>query len=89
MAEGDFDSVSTKQLKGPIRELISGNHRISYFLEGSLLCFVRGFPKKTNKTPKKEIEFAEKIRTQLKQSTQNKNSKNKTKKNEKARNTTE
>jgi phage-related protein len=67
MSEGDFDSVTTKQLKGPIRELIKGDHRISYFAFENLLCFVRGFPKKTNKAPRTEIEFAEKTYKQIKQ----------------------
>lgn len=61
MKEGDFDSVYTKQLRGKIRELIVGNHRITYFLIKSYIYFVRGFMKKTGKTPKKEIEYAEKI----------------------------
>ena len=51
----------TKQLRGPIRELIVGHHRITYFTIRHTLYFVRGFRKKTNKTPKTEIDYTEKI----------------------------
>lgn len=61
MGSGDFDAVSTKQLKGPIREMITGYHRLVYFRLNQVLCFVSGFRKKTPKTPKKEIDYAEKI----------------------------
>ena len=58
MKLGNFDSVHTKRLKDKIRELIVGRHRISYFRIGSTLYFVRGFRKKSAKTPKQEIEYA-------------------------------
>jgi phage-related protein len=61
MRAGRFDRVHTKQLKGPIRELVSGRHRITYFSIGSTLYFVRGFAKKSTKTPKREIEYAQQI----------------------------
>lgn len=61
MCLGDFESVRTKQLRGPIRELISGHHRLTYFGLDSMLYFVRGFRKKTAKTPREEIDYAEKI----------------------------
>ena len=61
MREGDFESVNTKQLKGQVRELIVGNHRLTYFGISNILYFVRGFRKKSRKTPLKEIEYAEKI----------------------------
>ncbi len=59
MKRGNFLAVHTKQLKGDIRELIVGRHRVSYFKIGSTLYFVRGFAKKSAKTPKKEIAYAE------------------------------
>lgn len=59
MERGNFNSVYTKTLKGKIRELIVGRHRISYFAIGNVLYLVRGFPKKSAKTPKGEIEYAE------------------------------
>jgi len=66
MLKGEESRVKTKQLRGPIRELIVGNHRITYFALGEFLYFVRGFRKKSTKTPKSEIEYAEKIYTMLK-----------------------
>jgi len=66
MAQGDFESVYTKPLKGKIRELIVGRHRISYFIIDDSLYFVRGFPKKTAKTPKAEIDYAEAVYKLLK-----------------------
>jgi phage-related protein len=61
MQSGDFRSIRTKRLKGKIHELIFGSHRITYFLLEQKIYLVRGFRKKSNKTPKKEIEYAEKI----------------------------
>jgi phage-related protein len=61
MKFGNYDSVYTKTLKGKIRELIVGRHRISYFVIRGVLYFVRGFPKKSAKTPKREIEYAEQV----------------------------
>lgn len=61
MRTGDFESVRTKQLRGPVRELIVGHHRVTYFEFGSDLYFVRGFRKKTAKAPKSEIDYAEKV----------------------------
>jgi len=61
MQSGDLQSVRTKHLRGKIYELIVGNHRVTYFLADNSLYFIRGFRKKSAKTPKKEIEYAEKI----------------------------
>lgn len=61
MRLGDFESVRTKQLRGPIRELIVGHHRLTYLEFGANLYFVRGFRKKTAKAPKSEIDYAEKV----------------------------
>lgn len=66
LKEGRFQEVYTKQLKAGIRELIVGKHRVSYFKIGSTLYFARGFTKKTTKTPKKEIEYAEQVFTIIK-----------------------
>jgi phage-related protein len=51
--------VRTKQLRGPVRELIIAHHRVTYFRVGGILYFVRGFRKKSRKTPRQEIEYAE------------------------------
>lgn len=61
LRRGNFAAVRTKQLKAEIRELIRGRHRITYFKIGTTLYFVRGFTKKTAKTPKNEIAYAEQI----------------------------
>ena len=61
MRSGDFESVHTKQLRHSVRELIVGHHRLTYFQLDSVLYFVRGFRKKTAKTPKSEIDYAEKV----------------------------
>ena len=67
MRLGEESHVKTKQLRGPIRELVAGNHRITYFTLGTTIYFVRGFRKKSTKTPRDEIEYAEKIYKSLKQ----------------------
>ena len=61
LCSGEFDGVHTKQLRGSIRELIVGHHRLTYFVLGDTFYFIRGFRKKTAKTPKSEIEYAEKV----------------------------
>jgi len=66
MQAGDLGLPLTKQLKGPIREIISGFHRITYFIDAHNIYFIRGFRKKTNKAPVREITYAEKIYKQLK-----------------------
>lgn len=71
MEIGDFDSVNTKQLRGPIRELIIDYHRLIYFGIGNTLYFISGFRKKSRKTPQKEIIYAEKIYKSAKQNSKN------------------
>jgi phage-related protein len=63
---GDHSTVSTKKLRGNIRELIVGHHRIVYFKIDNNIYFVRGFRKKSAKTSKNEIDYAEKVYKQLK-----------------------
>ncbi len=53
--------LSAAQLRGPVRELIVGHQRLTYFGLDSVLYFVRGFRKKTAKTPKSQIDYAEKV----------------------------
>lgn len=60
-------SVRTKQLRGPVRELIAGNHRLTYFVLDETIYFVRGFRKKTAKTPTQEIRYAEQVYKILKE----------------------
>ncbi|MDO8571562.1 MAG: type II toxin-antitoxin system RelE/ParE family toxin [bacterium] len=66
MAQGESGLVYTKQLDGPIRELIMGNHRVTYFCAKQTLYFVEGFRKKSTKTPKGKIDFAKNIYKKVK-----------------------
>jgi|SRR3989344_1885961 len=68
MVDADTDAMSrrersmkTKQLRGHVRELIVGNHRFTYFTLETTIFFVRGFRKKSAKTPMQEIEYAEQV----------------------------
>ena len=61
MQEGKIQLIHTKKLHGKIRELIIKNCRILFFIETKKIYLTNGFIKKTNKTPVKEIEYAEKI----------------------------
>lgn len=61
MLAGDTEFVQTKQLRGPVRELIFGNHRLSYFFHNKAFYFIEGWRKKTQKTPGKFIDFAVKM----------------------------
>lgn len=61
LAEGNSALVRTKQLKGAIRELIVRHHRLTYFQFAGDMYLVRGFRKKSVKTPRKEIEYAEQV----------------------------
>ncbi|MCK4663255.1 MAG: type II toxin-antitoxin system RelE/ParE family toxin [Bacteroidales bacterium] len=46
-------------------EVISNIYRVfSFFDKGQLVVLVNGFQKKTRKTPKKELELAEKLKKQ-------------------------
>lgn len=55
-----FDSIYIKQLKGDIKELRIKKFRLIFFIHEEIVYFVRIFIKKTNKTPKNEIDMAEK-----------------------------
>ncbi len=61
MRQGDFESAYIKTLRGPIKELISRKNRIIFCLEGSTLYILRGFTKKSMKTPRRELEASERI----------------------------
>lgn len=60
LSEGVFDSVYIKQLKGEIKEVRIQKYRLAFFTYRDSIFFVRVFEKKTNKTPRKEIQLAEK-----------------------------
>jgi len=59
---GSFQSVEIKTLRGPIKELIVRSHRITFFItKDHIIYFVSGFKKKTRKTPKHEIDYAQNV----------------------------
>ena len=58
LSQGDFQSVETKSLRGPVKELIIRSYRIVFFVRDDTLWLVGGFRKKTRKTPPQEIENA-------------------------------
>lgn len=62
MEFGDFESLYIKTLKSPIKELIIKRYRLVFFPHKACLYFVGAFIKKTAKTPKHEIDKAEKMR---------------------------
>ncbi len=59
--ETDMEVVRIKTLRGPIKELIVKKYRLLFFIKGSIVYFTNGFLKKTQKAPKGEIDYAEKI----------------------------
>jgi phage-related protein len=61
MESGDFESSYIKTLKTPIKELIIKRYRLIFFIYQNTIYFIGVFIKKSAKTPKKEIENAEKI----------------------------
>ena len=62
---GEFASIETKTLTGPINELKVRQYRFLFCIENSTIYFLRGFIKKTMKTPRNEIKVAEKIHTMI------------------------
>jgi len=59
---GGFQSVETKTIRGPIKELIVRSYRILFFTaKDRTIYFISGFRKKTRKTPRNEIEYAQNI----------------------------
>jgi|SRR3989344_6617311 len=61
MRNGNFELVRIKTLKGKVRELIVKDYRITFFVIGNSIYCINGFVKKSQKTPKHEIDYAEKI----------------------------
>ncbi len=62
MELGGFQSVEIKALRGPIKELIVRSYRIIFFIsKNHTIYFVSGFRKKTRKTPKHEINYAQNV----------------------------
>ncbi|MBI2631164.1 type II toxin-antitoxin system RelE/ParE family toxin [Candidatus Nomurabacteria bacterium] len=61
MEAGDFESIYIKTLKAPIKELIIKKYRFIFFIHKNTIYFIRAFIKKTAKTPKNEINNAQKV----------------------------
>ena len=61
VARGQFKAVYIKHIRGEIREIRVKRYRLLYFTYNDVIYFPSIFLKKTGKTPKKEIEFAEKF----------------------------
>ena len=62
VSEGRFNLVYIKPFRGKLRELIVKKYRFIFFIHESFLYFIHSFVKKSNKTPKKEIDRAQKTR---------------------------
>ncbi len=58
---GDFEAVYIKTLRGPIKEFIVRRTRVIFCIENETLYALRAFTKKTMKTPRREIEMAERM----------------------------
>ncbi len=56
-----FENVYIKQLRGNIKELKVRKYRLIFFIHENRIYFPRVFRKKSNKTPKQEIDLAEKF----------------------------
>lgn len=70
MAKGEkeyWHLLHIKTLKSPIKELIIKQFRIIFFSERNTIYFIGAFIKKTAKTPKSQIDQAEKIYKMLTQ----------------------
>ncbi|MDO8564436.1 MAG: type II toxin-antitoxin system RelE/ParE family toxin [bacterium] len=61
MLGGDLHSPRIKTLRGQIKELIVKEYRVTFFIHGQIIYFIRAFRKKSAKTPRREIEYAEQI----------------------------
>lgn len=61
LQKSDFETAYVKTLRGPIKELRVRDIRLIFCVEMGTIYFVRGFIKKTPKTPQNEIEVALKI----------------------------
>jgi len=61
LSRNNFISLHVKTLRGPMKELIVKKRRIIFFTKENTIYFIRAFTKRTAKTPKREIEYAEEI----------------------------
>ena len=68
-----FDEIYVKHLSDKIKELKVGKYRLIFFIHKDEAVFVSAFIKKSNKTPKLEIELALKFYQSFIKFNQNKN----------------
>ena len=61
MQIGVFSPLHIKTLRGSIKELIVKRYRIIFFIKKKFIYFIGMFIKKTQKTPKQEIDTAEEL----------------------------
>lgn len=61
LEKGDFETAYVKNVQYPIRELRVRDYRFLFFIELNSIYFVRGFRKRTPKTPPHEIDMAMKM----------------------------
>ena len=64
---GDHSKVFIKTLRGVIRELKVKFHRLLFFSHAGTIYFVGGFRKKSVKTPKYELDYAESAYKEVKE----------------------
>jgi len=67
MCDGEFGLVYIRPIRSPIKELIVDKYRFLFFMEKQFIYFVHAFIKKTQKTPIREIEYAERVYKKLTQ----------------------
>lgn len=58
LSQRKFDTIYVKHLAGEIKELKVRRYRLLFFIHQNKVHFVRIFIKKTNKTPKRDLELA-------------------------------
>ncbi len=67
MKEGNFQLVETKTLRTPIRELKIKKYRFAFFIQKEIIYFIHVFIKQSAKTPKREVDYAEKVYRKIKE----------------------
>jgi|SRR3989338_1570278 len=71
LEQGDFKSSYVKTLRGQIRELIVKQYRVIFFIHEHSIFLVCAFRKESKKTPRGEIEYAERVYTMFIRNQQN------------------
>ncbi len=61
LEQNNFNILYVKNLHSPIKELRVKSYRFIFFTKESSIYFIHAFIKKSNKTPKKELDYSNKI----------------------------